>query len=85
MLRNLDVVTNPDNPRRTSRVSSMLGGPALYDDEAVERSAKYEKLKSIMDLLKKYGVEEGEVPTIKEIKSNKSKMDRVMDIINRKR
>lgn len=52
LLRNLDAVTNPDNPRQMEKASTFLGGPGLYKKDAVQTSSQYEYLKLLQDLIR---------------------------------
>ena len=81
ILRNLDAITNPDNPRQTSRLSSFLGGPALYSEEGVEKSKAYEDRDRLNALIRKL-TDQGEVvPTMKDLKKSGASGSRIRDIL----
>ena len=68
LLRNLDAISNPDNERQMSRLSTFLGGPGVYQEENVARSLSYEQKQMLTDLLRKMKDEGQEVPSLKELK-----------------
>lgn len=84
ILRNLDIITNPSNPRQASRLSSFIGGPALYSEDSVKASEAYEQsraLQQLIMLLKDQGID---IPTIEEL--NKARGGRgIMGAIRRRR
>ena len=51
LLRNLDSISDPTNPRQKQKASTFVGGPGLYNKESVETSAQYEQLNRLMDLI----------------------------------
>lgn len=52
LLRNLDSITNPDNPRRMEKASSFIGGPGLYKKDAVQRASQYDELEQLEALIR---------------------------------
>lgn len=52
LLRNIDAITNPENPRQMEKASSFIGGPGLYKKDAVQRSAQYEELNKLRALIR---------------------------------
>lgn len=70
MLNNLDTMINPESTRATSRFSTFLGGPSLYDAEAAQKSYEYEQYRRLFELLQKLQDEGIYVPTLKEIEEN---------------
>lgn len=69
VLRNIDVMTNPDKPdKQVSRFSSFIGGPSIYTKEGVETSKKYETKKQLDAELRKLKDQGEEVPTMKDLK-----------------
>lgn len=67
MLRNIDTVMDPDNPRQRARLGTMLGIPSTFDAEQLERSKIYEdnnELNELIRLLRDRGIE---IPTLDEI------------------
>jgi hypothetical protein len=68
LLRNVDVMTNPESPRRVSRISSFIGGPSIYQREGVERSKLYEEKNELDTLIKQLKAEGVDIPTTNELK-----------------
>jgi hypothetical protein len=81
LLRNLDTITNPDNPRQTSRASTFLGGPAFYSQEGVEKSRLYEVERILNNFIRKLKDEGIEVPTIREIENEPNKLIKIRDML----
>lgn len=68
-LRNLDVITNPDNPRQGAKLTSILGGPQIYPEKWAREAATYEqreKLRALLRVLEDKGIE---VPTTRELEA----------------
>ena len=67
MLRNLDVMVDPENPRSLARFMSFLGFPPTYPEEFVEKAATYEerdRLRAIIRML----IDQGYiVPSVRDI------------------
>lgn len=68
LVRNIDLMTNPDNPdKQVSRFSSFLGGPSVYSNESVQKSKLYEDKRRLEDFIKKLNDEGTSVSTIREL------------------
>jgi hypothetical protein len=52
LLRNLDAISDPTNVRQIPKASTFIGGPGIYNKEAVQTSAQYEELQRLQDLLR---------------------------------
>lgn len=66
-LRNIDVMTNPENERQIPRMSTFIGGPSYFSAESVERSMNQETLMRLTELIS-YLEDQGiEVPTTKDL------------------
>jgi len=66
-LRNLDVITNPENSRQGAKLTSVMGGPQVYPEDWARKAATYEqrdKLRALLRVLEDQGIE---VPTTKEL------------------
>jgi hypothetical protein len=74
MLRNLDIMTNPEHPRQGARASStLLGLPSWIPEETAATGAMYERrdqLDDIIQLLRSLGIE---VPKASELTDNQPK------------
>jgi hypothetical protein len=76
LLRNIDIMTNPERPdKQVSRFSSFVGGPSIYTEEGVERSKAYEEERVLEELIRKLKDEGTEVPTVKELKKGGGRFD----------
>jgi hypothetical protein len=78
VLRNLDIMTDPENARRVSRFSSSIGGPSLYSAESVRRSKEYEELRILQDLIRKLTDEGVEIPAVKDLKTSGSRIRQIL-------
>jgi len=67
-LRNLSVITNPDNPRQAARLTSVLGGPQFYPADWAAEAASYERRDEIRDLIRYLQAKGVEVPTQAELR-----------------
>lgn len=70
-LRNIDVMTDPDNPRQIARLSSFLGGPSYFSEDSVINSKTYEDLQILTDMLSELKDRGVDVPTISEIEKQR--------------
>jgi hypothetical protein len=67
MLRNLDTMADPENPRSFARLMSFLGLPPSYPEESVEKAATYEerdRLRAVIRMLLDQGII---VPSVRDI------------------
>jgi hypothetical protein len=67
MLRNVDVIVDPENPRSFTRLLSFLGLPPMYPDETVYKASKYEerdRLRAVIRMLIDQGIN---IPTVTDI------------------
>ncbi len=67
ILSNIDVMTDPENPRQMARVGSSLGIPRRYDAENIQASALYEQNRELMQLIQYLRDQGIEVPTLSEV------------------
>jgi len=73
ILPRLQTILDKDNPKQNARIMSTLGLPPTYNEEAVNRSAKFERrdeLRKIVEELKDKGIE---VPTTQELNKKKTR------------
>jgi hypothetical protein len=73
ILPRLQTILDKDNPKQNARIMSTLGLPLTYNEEAVNKSAKFERrdeLRKIIEELKDKGIG---VPTTQELNKKKTR------------
>lgn len=67
-LRNLGVISDPENIRQLPRLLSFVGGPQVYAEKSAQTAAVYEERDRLRDLLRMLKGDEGiDVPTVREL------------------
>ena len=72
-LRNLDIMSNPQNTRQVSKAISWVGGPQIYPADWAKLAATYEQRDKLRDLIRVLGDKGIDVPTMKELESTTKK------------
>lgn len=70
MLRNIDTILNPDNPRQGARLASMVGMPSYFDAEQLRRSEIYEENARLLELLRLLRDQGVDIPTTYELNNS---------------
>lgn len=66
-LRDIGILADPENPRRLTKLLTLIGGMPQYPAEWAERTAAYEERDRLRALIRKLEARGAQVPTVREL------------------